>query len=164
MATFSIPEWMSGKFGAKGIAHVPETVDAVVAASLKALRGRYSVKRVASVGYCFGAKYAVRALGSGDVDAAYLAHPAMVTPDELSAVKGPLAIAAAETDDIFPTPLRHDTEALLLKLDIPYQINLYSGVTHGFAIRCDLSVKRQKLAKESAFLFALQWFDQYLAE
>lgn len=79
-------------------------------------------------------------------------------------MKGPLAIATAKTDDIFPTPLRHNTKPLLLKLDIPYQINLYSGVTHGFAIRCDLSVKSQKLAKESAFLFAVQWFDQYLAE
>lgn len=44
MATFSFPDWMGGKFGAKGIAHVPETVDPVVAASLKAVRGKYGVK------------------------------------------------------------------------------------------------------------------------
>ncbi|KAH6721854.1 Alpha/Beta hydrolase protein [Leptodontidium sp. MPI-SDFR-AT-0119] len=162
MASFNLPEWMQGKLHPKGIAHVPETVDPIVAASLKLLREKYRVQGIAAVGYCFGAKYAVRALGFGGVDAAYIAHPAMITPEELSAVKGPLALAAAESDNIFPTPLRHESEALLQKLDIPYQINLYSGVNHGFAIRCDLSVKRQRLAKESAFLFALQWFDQYL--
>ncbi|PVH72191.1 alpha/beta-hydrolase [Cadophora sp. DSE1049] len=162
MASFSLPDWMQGKLGPKGIPHNPETVDPVVAASLKVLREKYKLQRIAAVGYCFGAKYAVRALGASSIDAAYIAHPAMITPEELSAVKRPLAVAAAESDHIFPSPLRHESEALLMKLDIPYQINLYSGTNHGFAVRCDLSVKRQKLAKEAAFLFALQWFDQYL--
>lgn len=44
----------------------------------------------------------------------------------------------------------------------PYQINLYSGVVHGFAVRCDLSKKIEKFSKEQAFLQAVQWFDEYL--
>lgn len=44
----------------------------------------------------------------------------------------------------------------------PYQINLYSHVVHGFAVRCDITVKAAKYAKENAFLMALQWFDEYL--
>ncbi|KAJ4186577.1 hypothetical protein NW755_007874 [Fusarium falciforme] len=118
--------------------------------------------KVAPVGYCFGAKYVVRSLGDGSIDAGYIAHPAAIEKSELEAVKGPLAIAAAEVDTIFPTNLRHDSEALLQKLGTPWQLNVYAGVTHGFAVRCDLSDKRQKYAKESAFLLALQWFEEHV--
>ena len=44
----------------------------------------------------------------------------------------------------------------------PYQINLYSGVAHGFSVRCDVSKKHEKFAKEKAFLQAVGWFDEYL--
>lgn len=86
----------------------------------------------------------------------------MVSTEELEAIKAPLAVAAAEADDIFPANLRHDWEALLLKAGVTYQMNLYSGVSHGFAVRCDLTDKRQKYAKEAAFLLALEWFNEHL--
>ena len=47
-------------------------------------------------------------------------------------------------------------------MKIPYQINLFSDVVHGFAVRGDLSKPRQKFAKEQAFLQAVHWFDEYL--
>lgn len=43
-----------------------------------------------------------------------------------------------------------------------YQINLFSGVEHGFAVRGDVSKRHIKFAKEQAFLQAVNWFDQYL--
>lgn len=67
-----------------------------------------------------------------------------------------------ETDQIFPAPKRHETEAILEKLPVPYQINLFSDVVHGFAVRCDLSKRREKFAKEQAFLQAVAWFDEHL--
>jgi dienelactone hydrolase len=85
-----------------------------------------------------------------------------VEEDELAAITGPLSIAAAETDSIFPAEKRHKSEEILVKTGQPYQINLYSQTTHGFAVRCDLSVKAQKFAKEQAFQQAVQWFDEYL--
>jgi dienelactone hydrolase len=45
---------------------------------------------------------------------------------------------------------------------IPYQMVLYSGVEHGFAVRGDLKNPQIKFAKEAAFLQAVQWFDEYL--
>ena len=45
---------------------------------------------------------------------------------------------------------------------MPYQINLYSHVDHGFAVRADISIKAVKFAKEQAFNQAVQWFDEYL--
>ncbi|KAL6412416.1 esterase/lipase [Ilyonectria robusta] len=44
MATFSLPDWMQGKLGAKNIPHIAETVDPVVAASVKFLKEKYNPK------------------------------------------------------------------------------------------------------------------------
>lgn len=90
-----------------------------------------------------------------------MAHPSHVEADELRAINGPLAIAAAETDFIFPTEKRHESEEILKNSGLPYQINLYSGVKHGFAVRGDLSDQVTKYAKENAFLQAVQWFKEH---
>jgi len=81
---------------------------------------------------------------------------------ELLAIKGPLSISAAETDEIFPTEKRHKSEELLIETKQPYQINLFSGVVHGFSVRCDTSKKVEKFAKEQAFLQAVTWFNEHL--
>lgn len=76
-----------------------------------------------------------------------MAHPSFLEEDELAAITGPLSIAAAETDSIFPAEKRHKSEEILKNTGQPYQINLYSGVVHGFAVRCDTSKKVEKLAR-----------------
>lgn len=81
---------------------------------------------------------------------------------ELAAISGPLSISAAETDQIFPTEKRHQSEKILIETKQPYQINLFSGVEHGFAVRCDVSKKHEKFAKEQAFLQAVTWFNEHL--
>lgn len=137
------------------------------------MRGKYGVKKIGAVGYCFGGKYVARYLGKtgkdngASVDVGYTAHPSFVAPEELKAITGPLSIAAAETDQIFPEEKRHESEVILKELSegslkIPYQISLYSGVVHGFAVRADISEARAKFAKEQAFLQAVQWFDTWL--
>jgi dienelactone hydrolase len=73
-----------------------------------------------------------------------------------------LSIAAAQSDDIFTTEKRHKSEEILIKTKLPFQINLYSGVAHGFAVRCDLTKKIEKFSKEQAFLQAVTWFDEHL--
>lgn len=87
--------------------------------------------------YCFGAKYVVRHLlpDSAKIDVGYCAHPSFVEEAELRDMKGPLAIAAAETDAIFPEEKRHRTEEILKEMGAAYQINLYSGeCCSGFAM------------------------------
>jgi dienelactone hydrolase len=65
------------------------------------------------------------------VDVGYIAHPSHVTPEELRSIKGPISIAAAENDSIFPAEKRHESEVILKGLGLPYQVNLYGGVKHG---------------------------------
>ena len=67
-----------------------------------------------------------------------------------------------EIDNIFTTQLRHESEDTLIKTGQPWQINLYSGVSHGFAVRADLSNPHFKWSKEQAFCQAVAWFRQYL--
>ena len=98
----------------------------------------------------------------GKIDVGYTAHPSHIDVDDLKAIKGPLAISAAEVDAIFPSEKRHETEAILKDLGLPYQINLYSGVQHGFAVRGDPNKRVVQYAQENAFLQAVQWFKEHL--
>lgn len=148
-------KWLSG--------HPTERVDPVVKALITTLRSsEYGVKSLGGVGYCFGAKYVARFLKPGQLDVGYMAHPSFVSEEEFKAIAGPLSIAAAETDQIFPTEKRRQSEDILFTLDIPWQINVYSDVEHGFSVRADLTKPRVKWAKEQAFLQAVAWFDEYV--
>ncbi|KAJ5476763.1 hypothetical protein N7475_002492 [Penicillium sp. IBT 31633x] len=142
--------------------HQPANVEPPLESTIKYVRETFGVKKLGAVGYCFGGKYVVRYLQPGKIDVGFTAHPSFVTHEELGAIKGPLSIAAAETDSIFTTQLRHESEDTLIKAGQPWNINLFSGVSHGFAVRGDLSVPRQKWAKQQAFCQAIAWFNEYL--
>ncbi|KAL2264338.1 hypothetical protein VTK26DRAFT_6581 [Humicola hyalothermophila] len=141
--------------------HTAAAVDPIVLDGIKVLKEEYGIKKLGGVGYCFGAKYVVRHFKDG-IDVGYTAHPSFIEEDELAAITGPFAISAAETDAIFPAEKRHRSEEILKKTGQPYQINLFSGVDHGFAMRGDMSVKVQRFAKEQAFLQAVTWFNEFL--
>lgn len=150
----SLPDWIQN--------HQVANVEPVIESTIKHIRQDLGVSRVSGVGYCFGGKYVCRFLKNGKLDVGYTAHPSFVTHEELGGVTGPLSIAASEIDQIFTTQLRHESEETLSKTGQPWQINLYSGVTHGFAVRADLSNPHFKFAKEQAFCQAIAWFNQYL--
>ena len=178
---YDLRAWLSGKL--TGQAHGPEQVEPVTGALVKHMRAA-GCRKVGGIGYCFGAKYVVRHMGMhGDIDAGFLAHPTQVEESELEQIKGPLSIAAAcmfrlsaagvsfasavdricvDPDAFFPPEKRHKSEEILQRIGVPYQINLYSHIEHGFSVRGDISKKPIKFAKEQAFLQAVQWFDEYL--
>lgn len=162
---FDLQKWFTGAYatGTKR-PHTPPSVDPIVDACLIEMRTKLNCKKIGAVGYCFGAKYVVRHLrpDEGKIDVGYCAHPSFIDKEELQDMKGPLAISAAETDSIFPTEKRHETEVILKEMKASYQINLYAGVEHGFAVRGDMKDQKQKYAKENAFLQALEWFEEYL--
>ncbi|KAL1596260.1 hypothetical protein SLS59_007959 [Nothophoma quercina] len=155
-ADFDFPAWREKKMPREG------DVDPIFGTVIKYLRGELGVKRLGGVGYCFGGKYVCRWLRPGGLDAGFTAHPSFVEAEELKGIKGPLSIAAAETDHIFPAEKRRETEDILKEMSVPYQLTLYSDVEHGFAIKGDLSHSRSRFAKEQAFLQAVFWFDEYV--
>ncbi|MCJ1339590.1 hypothetical protein MMC09_004880 [Bachmanniomyces sp. S44760] len=176
-ADFDLQKWLKGPPG-HGVDRIEPVLDQVI----KYMKTEMGVRKIGAVGYCFGAKYAIRYLSTahsdsksennkekeesthGSITAAYVAHPSFVENDELEKIQGPLSISAAETDSIFTTEKRHESEEILKKTGLPWQINLFSGVQHGFAVRGDLNRLEARFAKEQAFYQAVLWFDAHLKE
>ncbi len=156
---YDLQKWVTGPPG-----HLPDRVDPVIEKTLKAMRKTYGCERIGGVGYCFGAKYVVRNLGPrGALDVGYICTPSMIEETELRAITGPLSIAAAELDPVFPQEKRILSENILREeLKVPYQVNLYGDVEHGFGCKADTSIKTKRFAKEQAFLQAVYWMNEYL--
>ena len=94
---FDLMAWLKGPPG-----HMPDRVEPVVKEAISYLKNEKKAAKLGAVGYCFGAKYAIRSLAEGGgVDVGYVAHPSFVEAEELKSIKGPLSIAAAGTSDSF---------------------------------------------------------------
>jgi dienelactone hydrolase len=52
----------------------------------------------------------------------------------------------------------------ILKNKVPYQVNLYGACEHGFAVRTDLTDRKKRFAKESAYYQAVRWFDEWVKD
>ncbi|EAZ63547.1 hypothetical protein PICST_69023 [Scheffersomyces stipitis CBS 6054] len=142
--------------------HGPEITAPIVDAFLKAVNDELKPKFLAGIGYCFGAKYVIQNLSSkGHLSAGAVAHPSFVTIEEVSAIKKPILISAAETDSIFTVELRHQSEAELIKIGARYQLDLFSGVEHGYSVRGDISNPVVKYAKEKTLDDQVRWFNQF---
>jgi dienelactone hydrolase len=141
--------------------HTPEAVDPIISAALAYLHATFPGRRIAAVGYCFGAKYLVRHMrGPGSIEAGFVAHPSYVEEEELASARGPFSIAAAETDLIFPVEKRIRSEEILKERGEPWSISVYGGVKHGFAIRGDHSDERNVWAEEEAFAQAVRFLER----
>ncbi|CAI5759318.1 unnamed protein product [Candida verbasci] len=141
--------------------HGPETTSPIVDSFLQKVKTELKPKFLGGIGYCFGAKYAVQNLSTqGYLDAAAIAHPSFITIDEVKKITKPIIISAAEIDPIFTTELRHKTEAELAKLkNVRYQIDLFHGVAHGYAVRGDIKEPLVRYSKEKTLIDQLYFFD-----
>ncbi|KAJ5718460.1 hypothetical protein N7488_004106 [Penicillium malachiteum] len=146
---FDMEKWRNGNYHPQGRNHLPETVDPI---------------KIGAVGYCFGGKYVVRHLVPGKIDVGFTAHPSHIDEIELKGIQGPLAIAAAEHDKIFSAEKRHTSEAILQETGLPYQVSLYSGVSHRFGVRGDPTEPEVRFAMRSAFLQAVEWFNHHMKD
>lgn len=187
--------------------HHPGTVDPMLKKVLAWMQrpvdhadgGLGGVKRVGAIGYCFGGRYVMRLLAEGKIDAGVVNHPSFFTLDEVSAlgrpsggkeeggeaggkvkVWKPLAIFAAEEDDILPEEKRRATEDRLKKGGVTWMCTTYAGTLHGFryvppqrpsssrekvtksSVRGDLNDPVVKFARDSALDGAVRWFNEYL--
>ncbi|KEY73707.1 hypothetical protein S7711_06281 [Stachybotrys chartarum IBT 7711] len=143
--------------------HRPEIVDPVIASAIRYMRTQLRVKRIGVTGYCFGGRLTFRTLTEGSgVEAGFAAHPSFAEDDEIVNISGPLALAAAENDDLLPAERRHEYEELLRSSGQPYYVSLYSGTSHGFGVRANVSDPVQRFGKEQAFFQAVRWFDTWV--
>lgn len=146
--------------------HPADKVHTLVTKYLTDLRKELNPKFVGVVGYCYGAKFAVQQVNKASAlaDCCAIAHPSFVSMEEVEAIGKPILISAAENDSVFPPELRHQTEAKLAEMKARYQLDLFGGVSHGFAARGDVSDPIVKYAKEKALLDQLHWFDNFSSQ
>lgn len=147
----SLQDWLS--------VHSAEVTRPIVDGFLSKLREEHKNAFIGVVGHCFGAKYAIQNISAaGFADAAAVAHPSFVSIEEVAEIKKPLIIAAAETDPIYTADSRHQTEAKLMEIKARYQSTLFSGVSHGFAVRGDMSDPVVEYSARKALSDQIEWF------
>lgn len=116
---------------------------------------------VAAIGYCYGAALVIHLLGEALVDVGAIAHPTLVTVEALERIQKPLIISAAEIDTVFSAELRAKTEEVLSNIDATYYIELFSGVSHGYAVRGDPDDKWVVTCADRTFASQLWFFNLF---
>jgi len=120
---------------------------------LSYIRSQPEHKKVAAVGSCWGARYAILLThpeADPYVDCAVGHHPSFVNiPGEIEKIAKPVAIEVGDADTIF---VQKDIEITkeIFKNKKDCEIEVYEDQVHGFTIRGDLSVDKDKKAKEKA--------------
>jgi len=142
--------------------HIEESLP-ITEKFIAAMQEKYSTKKVACIGYCFGGPHVVNALTKEHAIAGALVHPAFVKEKNFEEMKtGKIFFSCAETDNTFPAELRHKAEAIVQANKMNYHFQLFSGVAHGFAIRGDPNNENERWAKEQSAWGITGWFDRWL--
>ncbi|GLB36902.1 putative dienelactone hydrolase family protein [Lyophyllum shimeji] len=114
-----------------------------------------------AVGYCFGAPFALELATTDNVAASAFAHPAFLNEDHFTKLTKPLLLSCAEIDHTFPLESRRRAEDLLVSIKAKYYIQVFSGVSHGFAVRGDPEVENERWAKEECARSIIAWFTRF---
>ncbi|KAF6744573.1 Alpha/Beta hydrolase protein [Ephemerocybe angulata] len=136
--------------------------DAAVPTWIEAVKRRYGSKaKYTAVGYCFGAPYVMDLSATNQVVAGAFAHPSSLTEDHFNRLKKPLLLSCAESDSSFPNKSRRRAEDILAAGHSTYHVQIFSGTTHGFATRGNLTVENELWAKEESARSVIMWFDRF---
>lgn len=155
---WSLPEWAMKHKGFADQA-VPKW-----AAAVKEKYGKEGTK-FASLGYCFGAPFVFETLGSGVADVGAFAHPTFLTDDHFEKLGKPLFLSCCENDAQFGNENRKKAvDILIQRKTIPWHLQLFQGVEHGFASRGDLTDPYQKWVKEQSFNGIVSFVDFWLSQ
>ncbi|KAJ7580257.1 Alpha/Beta hydrolase protein [Mycena floridula] len=132
---------------------------------VEGLRTKYgSDAKYCAVGYCFGAPYAVELAATDKLVAAAFAHPSALSEEQFASVTKPLFLSCAETDRPFPAEARRKAEDMLVAAKKQYCIQVFSGVSHGFAVRGNPDVPDERWAKEESARGIIGWFSRFSCE
>ena len=94
-------------------------------------------KKVGAIGYCYGgwACFQLGGKGKNLVDAISVAHPSLLTKEEIDNVAVPVQVLAPETDGMYTPELKEHTLKVLPERAIELDYQYFPGLAHGFAAK-----------------------------
>ncbi|TFK23739.1 alpha/beta-hydrolase [Coprinopsis marcescibilis] len=131
---------------------------------IKAVRAIYGEDGIyTAVGYCFGGPYVLEAGATEQIVAGAFAHPAGLTEDHFKNLTKPILLSCAEVDHTFPAESRRRAVDIIIEKKLPYHVQVFSGVSHGFGTRGDPQVENSRWAKEESARSIISWFARWSA-
>ncbi|KAF5020387.1 hypothetical protein F66182_7595 [Fusarium sp. NRRL 66182] len=156
------PTVNQGQFAAR---FPPSIADPIIVKSIAYLRDVAKVDKIVASGYCYGGRHVMRYLdgvrGGGEIEVGFSAHPSGLATEEIEAIEGPITIAAAAEDELYPLERLAETNAILHEKGVVFTSVVYSGTTHGFATRANESIPLEAYAKNEAFEQAVRFFNAW---
>ncbi|KAJ4381277.1 hypothetical protein N0V86_003626 [Didymella sp. IMI 355093] len=119
------------------------------------------------VGYCWGGFQALHLAGLRGAklaDAVFIAHPAKYEPQHvrLAVENGvPVSFAHAALDMSLPTAKIDETRTLMDGKE-GFELSVYEGCVHGFAVRATPGKEKEAEAADQALQQAVTWFKRWL--
>ncbi|KAH9057909.1 dienelactone hydrolase [Lactarius deliciosus] len=154
---FDVVKWFS-KHTAE---HTGERVRTVIQ-ELKSKR----ITVFGATGYCYGGRLVFDLAFENIIHVSVVSHPSLLKPEDLDIYpaksKAPLLINSCEIDTQFPKELAESTDEKFAKFEPGYKRTYWEGVSHGFAVRGDLTDLAVAAAKEGAFKATVEWFINHL--
>eukprot|EP01088_Endostelium_zonatum_P012154 TRINITY_DN26333_c0_g1_i1.p1 TRINITY_DN26333_c0_g1~~TRINITY_DN26333_c0_g1_i1.p1 ORF type:complete len:277 (-),score=53.86 TRINITY_DN26333_c0_g1_i1:37-867(-) len=149
--------------------HRDGVVNPIINRILALLRADPEVKKIGSIGFCWGGRHTVLLCDPSSeqtVDCAVAAHPSGLSiPGEIKPIARPILFEVGSIDPMMSEEdAKKVEEAFAEKKEtpVPYKIEIFPGMVHGFAIRGDLQNAEQREARKRALELGINWFQQYL--
>ncbi|KAK4953226.1 hypothetical protein LTR10_008932 [Elasticomyces elasticus] len=148
---------------AKHMAFSDEAVPRWIA-EVQAKYGNVGAK-YACVGYCYGAPYVCNSLAKGGAcTAGAFAHPAFLKESHFYNLAKPLFLSCSEIDHTFPNEFRNRAVDIMQAQGKIFQVQLFQGVEHGFALRGNIDNPYERYTKEQSLKGIAEWFDFWLSQ
>lgn len=124
---------------------------------------RKSHEKVIAVGFCYGGWAALR-LGSEKelVDAVIIAHPSLVTKEDIEGVVVPTQVLAAERDLVFAVEMKKFAVENLMERSVEFGFEFFPGVEHGGLLRGDEKKPGEREAMCRARDVAVSWMARHV--
>ena len=169
--------------------HTAEKVVPVVRAVLEQAREEFADAvahgdGVYAVGYCFGGKYVLTLAGDGEegevmgqaaqervengtirrgpeIKAGVCAHGTLVSREDVKGVKSPMQLVCVDEDPLFPGDVLEEGKKSMDENEIDYEVEVYQGVPHGFAVAGEYESKSIMDAQSKAFDGMVRWLNAH---